>query len=362
MAVSTHKVEIVPVVLEKHPDADSLSLVHIYNWQVVTKTADWETIPKVGAYIQPDSIVDVTRPEFSWLKRHPDDVKPHKVRVIRLRKALSQGLLIPAPEGFNIGDDAAEYLGVRHYEPPTQEELDSQGGDSASAEAYTGPQVHVPTYDIESMYRYAAAFKSGEQVYVTEKLHGQNTKYMFDGERMWAGTRKEWKKPGAGSTWEVLNYNQWILDFCRAYPMRVLYGELFGWVQTLHYGAMPGEFWFRAFDVFDQASYWSPTLFRHVFTPEQRVPDLGDVPFDFEMLQGLAEGDTTLPVPPSHANFAIHLPPLANTNKRGKDGKTPIPNMREGIVVKPMEERYEHSLGRVVLKLVSNTYLETVKE
>src|SRR5208337_3314188 len=118
MAEATHRVEIVPVVLEPHPNADSLSIVKIYGWQVCTKSADWDNVQtewaegvgehKLGAYIQPDSIVDVTRPEFSWLARTPDDVKPHRVRVIRLRKLLSQGLLIPAPDGARLGDDVAE--------------------------------------------------------------------------------------------------------------------------------------------------------------------------------------------------------------------------------------------------------------
>lgn len=349
MAIATHRVEVIPVHLEPHPDADTLSIVKIYDWQVVTKTADW-TEGALGAYIQPDSLVDVTRPEFDWLKRTPDDVKPHRVRVIRLRKALSQGLLIPAPAGAQVDDDVSEQLGVRHYEPPTQEELDARGGESASAEAYSGPPIWVPNYDIESMYRYSKAFIPGEPIYVSEKIHGQNAKFMFDGTRMWAGMRKEWKKPGMGSPWVVLSNNVWITDFCHAYPMRILFGEIFGWVQVLRYGAMPGEYWFRAFDVLEGSGYWNATKFLSTFTVEQRVPYLNLAnTFDFNTLQGLAEGPTNLPV-------------VGNTNPPDKKGKKPIPNMREGIVVRPLEERIEHELGRVILKFVSNTYLETVKE
>ena len=64
MAIATHRVEVIPVHLEPHPDADTLSIVKIYDWQVVTKTADW-TEGALGAYIQPDSLVDVTRPELT---------------------------------------------------------------------------------------------------------------------------------------------------------------------------------------------------------------------------------------------------------------------------------------------------------
>lgn len=350
MAIATHRVEVVPVVLEPHPNADSLSIVRIYGWQVCTKTADWEHIPKIGAYIQPDSIVDVTRPEFLWLKRTPDDVKPHRVRVIRLRKTLSQGLLIPAPEGAQIGDDVAEQLGVRHYEPPTQEELDAVRGESNSAEAYTGPQIWVPHYDVESAYRFAKVFIPGEPVAVSEKIHGQNSKFMWDGSRMWAGTRKEWKIPGMGSPWAVFQSNKWIEDFCRQWPLRILFGEIYGFVQVLKYGATPGEYWFRAFDVLDGIDYWNVTQFRkELYDPIWRVPDFGNVAFDFESLKELAEGMTRLPV-------------VGNTNPPDKKGKNPIPNIREGIVVKPLEERIDFELGRVILKFVSNNYLEIVKE
>jgi RNA ligase (TIGR02306 family) len=361
MAVATHRVEIVPVVLEPHPNADSLSLVKIYGWQVCTKSADWDNVQtewaegvgehKLGAYIQPDSIVDVTRPEFSWLKRSPEDEKPHRVKVIRLRKLLSQGLLIPAPDGAQLGDDVAEQLGVRHYEPPTQEELDArQGGASASAEAYTGPTVWVPKYDIESMYRYLRCFTAGEPVYVSEKIHGQNSKFMFDGERMWAGTRKEWVKPGMGSPWKVLETHPWIEGFCRNNPMCILFGEIYGWVQVLRYGALPGEYWFRAFDVLEGVNYWDAEHFLLNFNEDQRVPLIEyGTPFDFEHLKAVAEGNTTLPV-------------VGNTNPPDKKGKSPVPNIREGVVVRPVVERADYHLGRVVLKLVSNNYLETVSE
>jgi hypothetical protein len=33
--MSTHKVEVVRITLESHPNADRLALVHIHGWQVV---------------------------------------------------------------------------------------------------------------------------------------------------------------------------------------------------------------------------------------------------------------------------------------------------------------------------------------
>jgi len=50
MGVDTHKVEIVPVVLELHPDADRLSLVKVYNFTCVVNTADWLGVEKLHTY------------------------------------------------------------------------------------------------------------------------------------------------------------------------------------------------------------------------------------------------------------------------------------------------------------------------
>ena len=348
MAVETHKVEVVPIILETHPYADKLSIVHIYNWQVVVNTEFWKD-KTMAAYIQPDSIVDVTRPEFSWLKRTPDDTKPHRVKVIRLRKVLSQGLLTPAPEGSQIGDDVTELLGVTHYDPPTQDELEDRG--SVSAEEFTVPNVWVPKYDVESMYRYASAFVVGETVYVTEKLDGQNSKFLWDPgqKRMWAGTRKEWKKEGMGAPWDIVQNYPWITDFCREYPLRILFGEIFGWIATLRYGVQPGEYMFRAFDVLDGLNFWDAQHLFSTLSTDRLVPLLGVHSFDFEKLKELAEGETLIPCD-------------RNTNQPDKTGKKPLPNMREGIVVRPGIERQDYKAGRVHLKLVSNNYLELVKD
>lgn len=65
---STHKAEVVPVVLEKHPNADSLSIVKVFGYTVVVNTKQWEGHTK-AVYIVPDSLVDASRTEFSFLSK-----------------------------------------------------------------------------------------------------------------------------------------------------------------------------------------------------------------------------------------------------------------------------------------------------
>ena len=53
-----------------------------------------------------------------------------------------------------------------------------------------------------------------------------------------------------------------------------------------------------------------------------------------------------------------------STGKRSRtlvDGPTTVPGakgIREGIVIRPLKERHVRGLGRLILKVVSNAYLE----
>jgi RNA ligase (TIGR02306 family) len=238
------------------------------------------------------------------------------------------GLLLPAPEGAVEGDDVAEHFGVTHYEPPLP-------GNSCG-ETEGGPVgIYAPKYDVESLYRYKSLFVDGEEVVATEKIHGANSRFLFapDEDRMYCGSRGEWKTPNAGNLWwKALARYPWIEKFCRKFPGDILYGEVFGNVQSLKYGAGPDDVFFRAFDVMHNGDWreyddWT----KHIAT-EGRVPELYRGPFDFEKLVAMSDGKSTL---------ADHL--------------------REGIVVRPILERRDDHLGRVHLKLVSNRYLEKEK-
>ena len=390
MGVDTHKVEVVPVELEKHPDADSLSIVRVYNFTCVVRTADWQGVTK-AAYVQPDSVLP-DKPEYRFLKEtmnlrkerqelwdklQPDyesdlarldydqkiaalearidaNTKYLRIGVRRLRGVISMGMLLPIPEHMNpaaieIGDDLAEALGITHYERLAEgEKLTAKGDDVAPP-----PQgIYVPMYDVESVYKYANLFESGELVYVSEKLDGQNARFLATSagndsyvERsesghvqhctnvdMHAGSRKEWKKKEGGSNWwRVQDQNPWISKWCYDNQDQPLYGETFGWVGDLKYGSKQGQLWFRAFDVLNGSEWLDAEAFRAAFYPDQRVPDFGIMPFDFEKLQKLADG-------PSLIKGANHI--------------------REGIVIKPLKERRHYKLGRVMVKMVSNAYLE----
>ena len=326
---STHKVEIVPVVLEKHGNADSLSVVNVFGgYPCCVRTADWSG-KTLAAYLPPDSVVDVTRPEFAFLASGTKT--KHRIRAKKLRGVQSFGLLMPAPDGAQLGDDVAAFYGVEHYEPEIKGAC--TGGEAESA---PGMLSQYPKYDIDAMRRYTNVFTPGEPVYVSEKIHGANARYSwFDG-RMWCGSRTEWKKEIADNLWwRALANTPSIRAFCEANPGSLLYGEVFGQVQNLKYGAGRNDVWFAAFDIlrtngqFDNPPEFIAACQRHGVA---RVPVIAmGVPFDINQIYGWADGQSLV---------------------EGAD------HFREGCVVKPMAERWHQAVGRVVLKVVGAEYLE----
>lgn len=311
--MSNHKVEIVPVKLIPHQDADSLSIVNVFGWTVCVRTEDWKG-RTIGAYIPPDSIVDSSRPEFTFLKGH------ERIKVKKLRGVISQGLLIPAPEGAEIGDDVMERLGIKHYEPPLN---CTTGGQSAPA-----PAGYHPHYDIERAQRYLHLFTEGELVWITEKIHGANGRFCFDGEKMYCGSRTEWKVERDDVLWwQALKRCPWLEYFCRTHPNITVYGEVFGEVQDLNYGRSLDV---MVFDLLENNRWVEPREARVIGNNLQWVPKIGEIPFNFDDLKYYAEGQ-------SKVNGASHI--------------------REGIVVKPIKERTDHEIGRVQVKIVGNGYL-----
>ena len=339
---STHRVEVVPVRLEPHENADSLSIVRIFGYIAVVRTEDWQNIHK-GAYVTPDSMLP-NIPPFAFLFtkeshntrfdiaedgaciKNKEDGKYVRITVRRFRGIYSQGLLIPAPENSQIGDDVAQALGVKRYEPFL---AFTSGGESERPP----PNRYIPSYDVDSFNRYGHLFKDSEAVHVSEKIHGASGRWCYHEERMWAGSRREWKKHDKGNLWwKALASHPEIEEFCKAHPNITVFGEVYGAVQKLKYGISPGQVRIAVFDLL-QGALWIPVETARKLGEELPwVPVVTyGMPFDEQKLRELAEGKSLI---------------------NGAD------NIREGIVVKPLQERTNPEIGRVQLKLVSNRYLE----
>lgn len=345
--MSTHIAEVVPVVLEKHDNADSLSIVRIRGWQCVVRTEDFAGKDR-GIYIPIDMVVPDT-PEFAFLSEKR--IKTHK-----FRGAISQGLLIPAKPGMKIGDDVTEKMGITRYVPKLPGNKTKLKGGNVIAP----PPGMVKYTDIENWKNYTDIFAPGEMVVITEKIHGANSRFALLEGVFYVGShntvRKIAKKdpegwfgwgfrmlrklgfippPDVPSTWQKVaekydierKIRQEFGEECDV----ILFGEIYGPnVQSvMPYGVPEGEARVAFFDIMVNGEYcdWNETKHRLNLMGLDSVPMLGVKPWDASILQ-LVDGPA----------FA---------------GK----HIREGLVVRPFIGETPHpKLGRKIIKLISERY------
>jgi len=98
--------------------ADSIELAFVLGWQVVVKKGEMK-IGDLAVYCEIDSIMPI-KPEFDFLKeRH------YRIKTIKLRKQLSQGLLLPIsylPQAeYEEGQDVTDIIGVKKYLTPSEQ-------------------------------------------------------------------------------------------------------------------------------------------------------------------------------------------------------------------------------------------------
>lgn len=349
--MSTHKVEVLKIKnIDKHPNADKLEIVRIDGFNCCVGLGQFKK-GDLAIYIEPDYILP-DKPEYAFLKGSL------KIKSRKFRGEWSQGLLLPAKDGMKEGDNVMDLLGIIRYNPP---DLESKDSTALKDLAVKVPNIlkTLKTYDLENWRKYKHLLVEGESVVITEKIHGASAKFTFQEGKFWIGSRNQWKQNPELSWLEKLQniiskktYNfvpevaarkqhawstasnncPWIKEWCRQNRDYVLFGEIFGNVQNLKYGAQPGQIFFRAFDAWNLKTqkFMDATDFIKEFSADQRVPLLYTGAYSSEKAQKLALMEKS--------TLADHI--------------------GEGVVIKPAKERSDPILGRVALKLVSDIYLE----
>jgi RNA ligase (TIGR02306 family) len=344
MKKSTHRVEVIRVnEIRSAPNADNLEIIYPFrHYQVVVKKGDFQ-VGDLAAYVPPDTVVPLDHPAFNFLTNP-------RVTVRRFRGNWSQGLLVPAPAGAQEGDDLSDFFDTRRYEPPEPTEPGQKGLTQGSRVARKPPGFPVPTYDIEPLHRYAHLLFEGEDVLVTEKIHGSQARFTYRRGQFHAGSKGVWRQvhrvPGflkwlsarllrwfpmdQSNAWtRVLSESKALQGFLREHPGWVVLGEVYGdGIQDMKYGCKD-QVRFAAFHVLTETGFLpqSVALSMLQLWKVPTVPVLYAGPFDVDHVLSLAEGKSVLP-------GAGHL--------------------REGVVVCPEAPRGSGTH----LKVVSNAYLE----
>jgi RNA ligase (TIGR02306 family) len=358
--MSTLSVKVHKAIITKHPGADKIELCNIGDYQAIVRKGDYQTGDLV-VYIPEQALVPIPILREMNLEGSLAGKNKNRVKAIRLRGVLSQGLIYAARPEWKEGDDVADILGITKWEPPIPANL--------SGEVFNAGPERTLKYDIENVKHWPNILIEGEEVTYTEKLHGTwccmaalPPKYKHPEYGNFFVTSKGLSARGlAIKTDAEANVNNLyvriakhlgmenrirfafgniIKDDIDPQPIYVV-GELFGsGVQDLGYGSNANnneDIGFRIFDIF----VGMPSKGRFLNDNEieayckrlgvKRVPVLYRGPHSKEKMLEFTNGEETV------SGKSIHI--------------------REGLVAKPCIERYDQKLGRVFLKSISSDYL-----
>ncbi|MFD8080216.1 RNA ligase (ATP) [Kitasatospora sp. NPDC059722] len=346
--MSTLRVTAEKLVVLEHPNADALELAQVGLYRAVVAKGVYRT-GDYAVYIPEQSVLPEELIAELGLTGKLAGSKADRVRAVRLRGELSQGIVCrPASlAGTDLaaaaehGADFAEALGIVKWQPPIPT---SMNGDVVRA-----PDL-LPWVDIENLKRYPDVFEPGEPVVLTEKLHGSCCLVTYTA----ATGEVHVSSKGIGAQGLALAEDErnlyWravrahgIPDVAARLAERLgaervgIFGEVFGaGVQDLTYGAagrseLPGYAAFDVSAVVDGQLRWlSAADLLDGRLP--LVPELWRGPFDPDTVLELAQGKETV------SGRELH--------------------MREGVVIRPVTERWSPLLGsRAIAKVVGDAYL-----
>lgn len=386
--MSQFQCQVVNIAIESHPNADAIEIARVGDYLSIVKKGQFKD-GDLAVYIPEQAILP------QWLleemgfwdslnsKGKLSGSAGNRVRAMKLRGVLSQGLLYPvkrysetevlvdsAPVDGNygsgivrIGEDASECMGIVKYEPEVPSHMVGR--------LIRGVHTHVThNYDIENLKKMPDLFDAGELVVITEKIHGTNIQIGVVPSDMKNSAYYEGRvfvtSKGQGAKGFILDHNDasnlyiqaakqiGLLDSALSVfgtitdetdePV-LIFGEVFGKtagggaVQDLTYtGETLG---IRIFDIATNVrnnarfANWPILKLLAQKLGVEIVPTLYEGPYSKEKVLELTDGLTTLVAP------------------RGQ-----LTHIREGVVVKPFYEKKSERYGqRKIAKSISEKYL-----
>jgi RNA ligase (TIGR02306 family) len=358
--------------LRPHPDADRLELATLGGWQIVCGKGLYQNGDRV-VYVTPDSLITEDLADLLGVRQHLSSVKNSdgsfvtddngntmlRVRQAKLRGEPSFGTTIPKDivwslssehcdiDTLDIGTNLAYELGILKYEPAMR---------SSAGDAEVDHPLFPKYTSIENLRNFPNVLKEGELVNITEKIHGTNCRVgLIEGEWM-AGSHglrrqdpaknlhkdsdieKVLEARAANTYWHPLSLesvrNLLIELASYGHQQVVLYGEIYGNVQKKYNYGIKNGIGFRAFDLLVDGRYAFPETCFELCQKHgvETVPIFQTMPYNYKSIVETVEN-------------------IANSSTLSSE------HPMEGVVIKPLEERTERSVGRVIFKYISNKYL-----
>jgi len=315
------------------PGADAIVVATVKGWKVVVKVNEYK-VGDLAVYYEIDSFLPI-RPQFEFLRKSSfkrmGSTEGFRLKTIKLRGQISQGLLTPIPSDINDpkeGDDLTEVLGIVKYEPPIPAQLAGKIKGTFPSFIPKTDEIRIQNFENEVGFS-----PVGERAYVTEKLDGTSfTCYFDNGVFGVCGRNWELTETSDNSLWRMANVLQLKEKMTKHGKNIALQGELIGaGINGNLYGLSDHKlFFFTGYDI-DKG--------RRMFFDELEWVLFG---LDLQMVPVLEKYGFVIP---NESNIVDYMLKYA-------EGKSVL-NMevdREGVVVRGLEREFS-------FKAISNTYL-----
>jgi RNA ligase (TIGR02306 family) len=256
------------------PGADAIECACVGGWRVVVKKNEFQ-VGDLAVYFEIDSWMPTELAPFLSKGKEPrefEGVPGERLRTVRLRGQISQGLLLPRylvldkVGEIQEGQDVTELLGIHKWEKPIPTQL--------AGVCKGGFPTQIPRTDQERCQNLVAEIHSarlaGVEFEVTEKLEGSSmTCYQIQGEFGVCSRNMDLRETTSNTFWTVAR-EQDIQKKMQAVDPHwdfAIQGELIGpGIQGNIYGLAKHQF--RVFDVYNiqTGEYLDPQARRELVT------------------------------------------------------------------------------------------------
>lgn len=321
----------------------------------------------LAVYVGVDSVVPLVgegadRWHFLTTRLDGAGKTQYRVRAARLRGLYSEGILMEPDAGDELGMEKWEAWHISYRNPQVSVGLSVGGPTPPSKRA---AKIHFPEYSVASLRKVPNLFDEGDQIVVTEKIHGTNArfgwvrmglfwKFVVGSHRvvktdlrpwyvkLWQKiTKREVKRDGGyyeQDLWNEVATKYDLADRLWDYRGMVFYGEIYGLtpngrgIQDLVYdGPTLGLRFFDVYDLRERNFVDYDEFVRYCADCQlDTVPVVYRGPFSLDKMKELAEGKSVLAPK----------------------------QIREGVVGKMLTEYRDHLPGRPrkIAKMVGEGY------
>jgi len=308
--------------------ADAIERATVLGWQLVVKKGEFK-VDELCVYCEVDCLMP-DDPKFEFLKP-----RGMRIKTVRLRGQISQGICFPLsilPGGFDIQEDAdcASVLGITKYEPPIPACLSgiAKGAFPSFIPKTDEPRVQI-LQDLLNRYQ-------GEVCFVSEKVDGSSATFYIHNKEFGVCTRNlELVEDPENTIWKIARELD-IEKKLRTMGMNIaIQGEVIGEGVQGNPLKLRGQSikFFNVVDI-DRHEYLSFKKFKQVMR-DLTLESVPIIAVDYKL------GNDINALVKMATRKSLICPDV----------------WAEGVVIRPLIECVDHTIGRVSFKAVNPEFL-----